>query len=85
MSLHGDIVAERLTARPLPAGVATARAVLTTEDGIIMCYGITVPSDAATGYSPGCVFIHTDAGAGTELYINSGTKASADFDLVAVA
>jgi hypothetical protein len=69
----------------LPAGVATPRTVLATADGILICYGITVPSDAATGYSPGCLFLHTDGTAGSELYINSGTAASADFDLVTVA
>lgn len=42
--------------------------------------GTTVPSDAATGYARGCIFIKTDGGAGTTLYVNEGDHASADFN-----
>lgn len=53
--------------------------------GIMDAYGDTVPADAATGYATGCLFRHTDGGAGTSLYVNEGTKASADFNAVAGA
>lgn len=53
--------------------------------GILLAYGATVPSDGAAGYAVGCLFIHIDGGAGTALYCNEGTNASADFDAVTVA
>lgn len=53
--------------------------------GIMLAHGATVPSDADTGYATGCLFMHTDGGAGTSLYVNEGTKASADFNAVAGA
>lgn len=70
---------------PFAAGTATPRAIITGEDGILLAYGTTVPSDTATGYAPGCLFIHVDGSAGTMLYCNEGSKASADFDAVTVA
>jgi hypothetical protein len=82
-SMFGDIYTERFKDRPLPAGVATPRTVLATEDGIILAYGITVPSDAATGYAIGCIFIHTDASGSGFIYINEGSSTSADFNYVA--
>jgi hypothetical protein len=42
--------------------------------------GDTVPSDASTGYAKGCMFIKTDGGAGSTLYINEGTSSSSDFN-----
>lgn len=56
-----------------------------TEDGIDLARGITVPTDAATGYAPGCIFLHVDGTTGTTVYINEGTKASADFNALATA
>lgn len=41
---------------PAPAGTATPRALLTSEDGILFAYGTTVPTGA--GYATGCIFIH---------------------------
>lgn len=48
--------------------------------GIVYLRGDTVPSDAATGYAAGCIFIDTDAGGGTTFYINEGDISSADFN-----
>jgi len=70
---------------PAPAGVAAVRNIFVSEDGIMLCYGITVPSDAATGYAPGCIFIDVDGTTTSKLYCNIGTKASANFNLVTVA
>lgn len=53
--------------------------------GILLAYGVTVPSDGAAGYAGGCIFIHTDGSAGTFLYCNEGSNTSADFDAVTVA
>ena len=70
---------------PSPAAVALPQGIWTTEDGIMLAYGLTVPSDAATGYAPGCLFIHVDGTTVSKLYCNISTKASADFNLVTVA
>lgn len=51
--------------------------------GILLAYGTTVPSDAALGYAPGCLFQQTDGSTeATYLYVNVGTKASANFDAI---
>ncbi len=41
--------------------------------------GRTVPSDAATGYARGCMFIHIDGGSATAIYFNYGSSISAAF------
>tara|TARA_R110002020_G_scaffold35671_8_gene107445 strand:- start:2626 stop:2850 length:225 start_codon:yes stop_codon:yes gene_type:complete len=56
----------------------------TPVDGILIAYGTTVPSDAAEGYGTGCLFMQTDGGDGTSLYVNEGTNASANFNAVDV-
>ena len=57
------------------------------EDGDLLldASGDTVPSDGATGYATGCLFKHTDGGAGTSLYVNEGSGTSADFNALAGA
>lgn len=62
-------------------------AVLLADDAgnAIIAYGTTVPSDGASGYAIGCLYIHTDGGAGTALYCNEGSATSSDFDAVTVA
>lgn len=49
----------------------------------IFDYGATVPTDASTGYSTGCLFLHTDGGAGTAFYVNEGDASSSAFAAVA--
>jgi hypothetical protein len=46
---------------PGRVGVATPIVIHKTVDGIMDCYGTTVPSDAASGYAVGCTFHKTDA------------------------
>jgi len=53
--------------------------------GLLFASGTTVPSDGAAGYQTGCLFQHTDGGAGTALYVNEGTVTACDFDAVTVA
>ena len=49
--------------------------------GILLAYGSTVPG-AVPGYAPGCEFLKTNGTTiGTVRYINTGTKASASFQL----
>jgi hypothetical protein len=53
---------------------------------ILQATGITVPTDAETGYAKGCLFIDTDVAAGTTgLYVNVGTNTSCNFDAVSDA
>ena len=52
---------------------------------VLLVFGTSVPADTAPGYATGCLFIKTNGGAGTALYCNEGTAASADFDAVSVA
>jgi len=69
---------------PGPAASTTVRAVYTIEDGILIAYGNTVPSDETSGYAIGCIFIHTDGGDGTALYVNEGTASSCNFNAITV-
>ena len=52
--------------------------------GLLLASGASVPADEASGYQTGCIFQHTDGGAGTALYVNEGTYASCDFNAVTV-
>jgi len=69
---------------PSPAGKAAVQVIWEIEDGISLCYGTTVPTDATAGYVEGCKFLKTDAATGLiAWYTNVGTAASCNFDLVA--
>lgn len=82
----GTIATQLANMIPALAGTATPKVIFESEDGILLCYGTTVPSDAATGYAPGCLFLHVDGTTyATVLYCNISTKASADFNVVTVA
>jgi hypothetical protein len=52
---------------------------------LLFAHGTTVPADGTAGYATGCLFQHTDGGAGSALYVNEGTAASCNFDAVTVA
>lgn len=49
-------------------------------DGVTRARGSTVPTDGTAGYAAGCVFIDTDSGIGTTLYVNEGSRTSCDFN-----
>ncbi len=73
----------RLDGREDVSGVTT---IMQDPSGdILLSTGATVPSDAATGYAVGSIFIHTDGGAGDTFYVNEGTASSADFNVSAGA
>jgi len=55
------------------------------DEGLLQASGKTVPADGTPGYQTGCLFQHTDGGAGTALYVNEGTSTSCNFDAVSVA
>ena len=69
---------------PGPAGSAVVQTIYKSEDGILLCYGITLP-DGLAGYAIGCLFQHTDGGDATALYVNEGTATVSDFNAVTVA
>lgn len=66
-------------------GTTTPKTIFASEDGVLLAYGTVVPADASVGFSPGCLFLHVDGGAGTALYVNEGTKASSNFDAATVS
>ena len=73
----------------IPGGIAFEEATnvfLTDGDGnILHAAGLTVPGDVA-GYAKGCLFIDKNVVDGTSgLYVNVGTVASADFELITSA
>jgi hypothetical protein len=72
------------TLKPHAAHRATAGSILATTGNLRMAIveGTTVPSDGATGYATGCLFLHTDGAAATSVYINEGSVTSADFNPV---
>lgn len=48
--------------------------------GVLLAAGTAKPSDNAPGYAPGCLFFDYDAAAGSQWYVNVGTKAACNFD-----
>ncbi len=81
MSIHN--LPDKLQLCEMPVGAATPTKLLHTPDGYLLAYGTTVPSDAATGYAPGCIFMHTDGNDNDAVYVNDGTEASCDFNVLA--
>lgn len=55
------------------------------DGNAIICEGSTVPTDAATGYAPGCLWFKRAGTAVTGLYRNVGSATSCNFDAVALA
>lgn len=47
--------------------------------GVLLAAGTTVPADATAGYAPGCLFIDTDAAAGAQDWLNTGSVTSSLF------
>lgn len=54
----------------------------TSAPGYLFASGIAIPTDGTAGYAPGCIFVDY---VGAAIYVNEGTLASCDFDLVSVA
>ena len=53
---------------------------------ILLCTGLTKPTDTSDGYAKGCIFVDTDVATGTGgVYLNKGTKDSCVFTLVTQA
>jgi len=56
---------------------------LDAEGNVNAATGAVVVTDAGVGYAKGCIYTKTDA-SGNGTYLNIGTAASCDFDLIAV-
>lgn len=67
---------------PAPAGTVAVKTIFKSEDGILQCYGTTVPTDDASGYAKGCLFYHTDGDINDKLYVNDGDADDCDFNTV---
>ena len=69
---------------PKTIGAQTVQVILAdASDKILFCTGLTLPSNAGSGYAKGCLFIDTDVAGGTSgLYVNVGTPTSCTFQLV---
>ena len=52
--------------------------------GKLIAHGTSVPG-SVPGYATGCLFMKTDGGDATSLYVNEGTATSATFKAVIVA
>ena len=64
----------------------TSGKVMETPEGFMKGWGITVPTDAETGWAPAAEFHHTDGSGETDLFfINIGSKTSCNFNAVTVA
>ena len=54
-----------------------------SNEDVLHCSGLTVPTADSVGFAKGCLFIKTDAADGTKgLYENAGTNLLSDFNLI---
>ncbi len=53
-----------------------------TNRGLLFSSGTTKPTDGSDGYQTGCVFMKTDGGVGTSLYVNEGSVTSSAFNAI---
>jgi len=65
---------------PAPAGTATVQTIFKSEDGILLCYGTTKPTDGTAGYAEGCKFTKVNGSDGEKRYVNEGSAASCAFN-----
>jgi len=72
---------------PFPAATTKVRKILNGEDGVLLCFAATTPTDGtgAPGYAPGCLWLNTAGADVSKWYCNIGTKASPNWNLVTVA
>ena len=66
---------------PANVGTAAIQVIWRTVDGVIDCWGTTVPTTVNT-FAEGCIFHKVNASANDTLYVNNGTYASPSFEKV---
>jgi hypothetical protein len=66
------------------AGAVVVKVLIKDDnDKIVLCTGLTKPTDGTAGFAKGCLFIDTDVTTGTTgLYENVGTTASCSFNQI---
>lgn len=52
-----------------------------TNENIVLAAGNTPPADGSIGFAIGCIFLDTNAAAGSQLLINEGSETSCDFNV----
>lgn len=60
------------------ADFTTSFSGMKSPEGMVFGFGTTV-GNGIEGWAPGAVFKHTDGGAGSQFYVNEGTKTTAAF------
>lgn len=80
---QGNVAWELQYGEPFPAPSATPVKVINIANNTygkvcLFGYGTSVP-DGVTGWSPGAIFIDTDAAADAQVHYNEGTTASCSF------
>jgi hypothetical protein len=80
-----------MSSNTVPAQLAEAEfpasgRIMETPAGFMFAWGGTVPTDGASGYAPGCQFTKTNGTSSTTvLFVNIGSKASCNFDVVTIS
>lgn len=68
-------------------GFVDPKGIIINKPGVggLFAVGTTVPGNGTTGYAPGCIFLDTDAAAGSQFWINEGSVTSCTFRQIASA
>ncbi len=69
------------TIRPHYGGSGELILVEIPGDGKLWVFGTSVPANGTAGYAKGCIFVDTDASAGSVFYINEGSNSSCTFNV----
>lgn len=89
MSIWGKLFNSKLPCVTIDGSLVATGVTALLKDGngkVLLATGTTVPSNGATKYAKGCLFIDTDVSTGTTgLYCNKGTASSAAFTAVTQA
>lgn len=56
--------------------------IMNIDGFIVKSKGTTVPADATVGHEVGALFMKTDGGVGTSLFVNEGSRTSSDYNAV---
>lgn len=76
---------QKITTPPIGGDAEVVLGDFSAGLGKTWVHGTTVPTDGVEGYAPGCLFIKVGGGQGDTFFVNEGTLASANFDLVTTA
>lgn len=63
----------------------SGRALEDANHNIVLVKGATVPTDGDAGYITGCIFMKTNGGQNTAIYVNEGNTSDCDFDAISTS